>query len=672
MTNSIISRLLFGFVVISLASCNTPQTQTLNPLEANLVKAGKNRPELEKILVHYRKNTSDSLKLKAAIILLSNIEENKYYQGEWITNFNSIFEHSGSLSDDSLKHYKATLLQKLGPSKNTSVVYDLEVLKSSYLIEHIDQAFDAWQNTPWKNSVSFDTFCNYILPYKNFGEQPESWRLQLRNRYQTLLVKRENPDSAMFHSCCAINDELTNWFRYTDHLNDYPGRISFTNLLKGKRGNCADMSNLAAYAHRAVGIPVAIDYAPLWGNYSDGHIWNALISNTKSLHFMGAEGNPIDYAPFFVRNESKLAKVYRKILISNENSFVKKAQKLQIEDIPTHLSSPRIIDVTELYATTATVTLSVDEDDNTPVYLCVFQNGSWQAIAGTFIQNKKAIFEKMGTNILYMPMFYNSKKYEAAGNPFLLTLEKQIKPLKPDAKQSVTFYRKYPLKRHRAKWTLAQYFDHCRIEGANSPDFKDATLLHTITNPFDKDGIKDNGGAVARDRLDYASMWEEANIGNKTPFRYVRLLSFNKPEDPLKIGELAIIGTNSPTPLTGKPIGSEQHPEWAFDGVHGQSIVGAVPNSKGQWVGLDLGKPTPLSKVQYLPANDKNIITPTKNYELFYWDNKWVSLGRKEATSFEIRYNDVPSGAVYWLHCHNCKSSEERPFTYENGKQIWW
>ena len=672
MTNFVVSRLLLGLLAIGLASRNSQQIQTTDPLEANLVKAGKNRPELEKILTHYQKNASDSLKLKAAIVLLSNIGQNTFYQGEWLTKFDTIFEKSGSLSEDSLLIQKNAILQQIGSATDLAKEYDLATLQSSYLIEHIDQAVDAWQSAPWKNSVSFDTFCNYILPYKNLGEYPESWRLPLRNRYQKLLVKRENTDSAMFYSCCAINNELTKWFRYTDHLNDYLGRISFTNLLKGKKGNCADMSNLAAYAHRAVGIPVAIDYAPLWGNHSDGHIWNALIYNQKSFNFMGAEANPIDYAPFFTRTENKLTKAYRKTLIPNENSFAVKAQKLHISTIPFHLNSSRILDVTELYTSTATVRLSVDEDDNTPVYLCVFQGGSWQAVEGTFIQNKKAKFDKIGTNILYMPMFYTDNKYKAAGDPFLLTLDKQVKPLKPGAKQSVTFYRKYPLKRQRAKWTLAQYFIYCRIEGANSPDFKDAVLLHTITNPFDKDGIIDNGGAIARDRLDYESMWEEANISNKKPFRYVRLLSFNEPDDPLKIGELSIIGTNSPTPLTGKPIGSEQHPEWAFDGVHGHSIIGAVPNPKGQWVGLDLGKPTPIGKVRYLPANDKNIITPTKNYELFYWNNEWVSLGKQRVTKFEINYANVPSGAIYWLHCHNCQSREERPFTYENGKQIWW
>jgi hypothetical protein len=42
-------------------------------LNTALVVAGKNRPELEKLLEHYRLNEVDSLKLKVAIFLIENM-----------------------------------------------------------------------------------------------------------------------------------------------------------------------------------------------------------------------------------------------------------------------------------------------------------------------------------------------------------------------------------------------------------------------------------------------------------------------------------------------------------------------------------------------------------------------------------------------------------------------
>lgn len=666
------------FVVMTACQSNPETTTNTNEdaLSRSLRLAGNNRVELEKVLAHYRQHTADSLKLKAALLLISNIDSKVSYTGQWLTQFDSLFEQSATLSEDQLLDLKNKTYARIGTVQKASLStqYDIQQLKASYLIENIDLAFEAWQQAPWHKSVSFQTFCNFILPYKGFSEYPESWRASLRKNYEYLL-RNTKRDSAMIKICCQLNDELKIKFRYTDHLNDYPGRISVSNLLKGQRGNCSDMANLAAYTSRSLGLPVAIDYTPQWGNYHDGHVWNALIvNNHESNHFMGTEGNIIEYAPFFKRTEFKLAKAYRKLLMINDSSFVRQAERLGIKNVPLNLQTSRILDVTELYATTSTVTLSVDAPDNTPVYLGLFQNGNWQAIEGGFVQNQKVTFQKIGVNIVYMPLYYEDQKYKIAGDPFLLTLDKKIQTIKADddQTQTVALYRKYPLKRERANWSLAQYLYKCRIEASNSPDFKEATILATADNTFEKLGIKDNGGAAARDRMEYESLWQEALIKHTKPFRYLRFISFNEPNNPIKIGELAVFEANSTTPLKGNPIGTEQHPEWAFDGVHGQSVVGSVPNNKGQWVGIDLGKPTLIGKVRYLPANDKNIILPDKSYELFYWNQRWISLGRQQSNNFSLQFKNAPSEALFLLHCYNCKSAEERPFTYQNGKQIWW
>jgi hypothetical protein len=60
------------------------------------------------------------------------------------------------------------------------------------------------------------------------------------------------------------------------------------------------------------------------------------------------------------------------------------------------------------------------------------------------------------------------------------------------------------------------------------------------------------------------------------------------------------------------------------------------------------------------------------NYELLYFDkNKWVSLGMKTATVCSISYDDVPRNALLWLR-NLTEGKEERIFTYEEGKQVWW
>lgn len=68
---------------------------------------------------------------------------------------------------------------------------------------------------------------------------------------------------------------------------------------------------------------------------------------------------------------------------------------------------------------------------------------------------------------------------------------------------------------------------------------------------------------------------------------------------------------------------------------------------------------------------DSNNVCPGDTYELFYWDDEWKGLGRQTAEADSLIYDSVPCGALLWLHNYT-RGKEERIFTYENGKQIWW
>lgn len=59
-------------------------------------------------------------------------------------------------------------------------------------------------------------------------------------------------------------------------------------------------------------------------------------------------------------------------------------------------------------------------------------------------------------------------------------------------------------------------------------------------------------------------------------------------------------------------------------------------------------------------------------YELFYCDKgDWHSLGIMTAESGELVYENVPGNALYLLK-NRTKGKEERIFTYENDRQVWW
>ena len=91
------------------------------------------------------------------------------------------------------------------------------------------------------------------------------------------------------------------------------------------------------------------------------------------------------------------------------------------------------------------------------------------------------------------------------------------------------------------------------------------------------------------------------------------------------------------------------------------------------WVGLDLDHPSSVTAIEYLFRCDDNGVREGDRYELFYFsDNGLVSLG--ERTGFKngfFDFEDVPANALYLLRNHT-RGREERVFTYEEGKQIFY
>ena len=92
----------------------------------------------------------------------------------------------------------------------------------------------------------------------------------------------------------------------------------------------------------------------------------------------------------------------------------------------------------------------------------------------------------------------------------------------------------------------------------------------------------------------------------------------------------------------------------------------------GSYVGMDFGKPVEVSRIFYTGRGDGNTIDLGDTYELFYWGNgHWVSMGQQKAGNVRLEYEQVPSGALYLLR-DLTKGKDERIFTYEEGKQVWW
>jgi hypothetical protein len=78
-----------------------------------------------------------------------------------------------------------------------------------------------------------------------------------------------------------------------------------------------------------------------------------------------------------------------------------------------------------------------------------------------------------------------------------------------------------------------------------------------------------------------------------------------------------------------------------------------------------------LSLNRKYPDDETNKIKPGDKYELFYWNNGWVSLGSKVANNTVLEFASAPSNALFWLR-DLTEGKQERIFTYENEQQVWW
>ena len=408
------------------------------PPEVELVlnSAKDNRTELENVIRHYE-NLNDTAKLAAAYFLIENMEGQCY-------SITKIVDTSGNdVNFDVLSYPDYTTMvsgwdsveNKIGTItfKRDTLIYDVDIISSKYLIENIDLAFEAWKK-PWAKQLTFDQFCEYILPYRSSNEPIESWRRQLYNRYDWIedsLADITNPTEA----CVLINSELTSWYEFDPLFYRHPTDLGLSEMFEFKRGRCEDMTNLAIYAMRAQGVPVMSDYTPAWPNTGNNHAWNAtLTKDGEVVIFMGGLTNPYDY-----KLTNKKAKVYRKTYGRQKSSLSMSAP--EYEKLPGWLRSSHYIDVTKDYIPVTDVKLKLQgkkPDSVNYAYLYVFNSGEWKAIHWGKIVGDSVSFTDMGMDIAYLPCYYDGDNFIPAGNPFILNKDGSISKNIADTIQTIS------------------------------------------------------------------------------------------------------------------------------------------------------------------------------------------------------------------------------------------
>jgi len=637
--------LFFWILIVALGCAQYPAD-----VEWALKHAGENRAELEKVLKHYSLLPEDKLKLKSAFFLIANIPFHFTVRDSKMEAFKRYLEEN-EITDRSWKDF-----QKLNGhySGTIRIEPDVKHVSSEYLIRNIDFSFRVWQEATWGKHISFEIFCEEILPYRIANEPIDYWKEAYYAAFQPIIDTMDHGNRLDQICLHLLNEYHKPPWTWALELNLSGFEATF--ILKNRYGTCKDVAEFGAYMLRSVGIPSGVDMVIQQPDHNvNSHFWNYTHTLDGKLFGFQMDGNLISDGRWKMRLNGK---IYRKCFALQKESLRVKYNKLYVPE--GGLRDVLLRDVSFEYCPDTHITAHIDGsvrlERKDLAYLCVFDNSDWIPIAWCKPKRGIAEFRHVEPDILYQIRLINEERDIAATSPFIFHGIEKIQFLDTDMSelQSMTLSRKF-----RLPIVLPWYHKQSEgglFQGANTPDFRDSVTLHRIPEPS---GFN----------------WMNVKVDHPGEFRYVRYLS-SKTGGYNGMAEAEFYSNG--IKLTGEVIGTDTSAmtfpndtkHAVFDGDP-LTFFDDLPPSTG-WAGLRLDKPYKIDAIRYIYRNDDNNVRKGDLYELFYnRKGEWQSTGIQTADTVFLQYEKIPSKTLYWLRNHT-RGKEERPFLYENGKQIFY
>ena len=383
-----------------------------------LEKSGANRGEIVKFLDHYD-GAGDGDAARAAVFLVENMPGRGYVifgrkdaKGADVEfdplKFKSFAEAQAAL--DVVEKEHGTL-----EDVKARFVPDLETVTADFLIRHVDRSLATWRALPDAERPPFETFLDFVLPYRGSEEPLEDWLTPLQDRLSAL--RAGLPAGASRADLWkAFQGDLDRRARFDEIYYLHPTDQSFSEITRTGMGRCEDLSNLQTFYARAFGRATACDYTPAWGHRDNNHAW------TVDLDARG-EGRD--------RGQSHAAKIYRKTFSLHPGLA---ALLPPGREAPNRwVASRAMIDVTAQYGNAADVRVDADVTalgDEPVAYLCVFNGGEWVAIAYAKTGATPSIlFPDMGRGLLYLSVVHDGTAPRPIAPPLVLAKDGVVRSL---------------------------------------------------------------------------------------------------------------------------------------------------------------------------------------------------------------------------------------------------
>jgi hypothetical protein len=685
----------FTLVLLLNVACRSSE------LNKSLELSGENRSELEKVLNHYA--NLDPLKYKAACFLIENmkwhfntkeiVEYDKKID-EFALRADSIYYSLFTSQPDSLlnsKHFMDSLKLRDTPFRemveaymfekpivNDTYVNDLHFISADFLIRHIDNAFLFLGKTNIVPELSFEDFCEYILPYRS---------LQNYNCVQSGdELSRIFSKYIYSHPTANVNTYIERYNSSVSRLRWFLGQYPFENNIGVNelffRGfhDCVDIAAYGTSVFRANGMPVAIEFNSAYKVFEGRHYHSSVRDSAGRWCTFSPESSlPMYRDPKFQKDG--IMNVYRHYFSAQPDAafFLKNED----EFVPALLSSPCIKDVTSNIV--ATVQLRLDFDSSTTnnlAYLATFSRSGEGFIPVTWGEikrwRKKVVFKNIIPDRLYFPIYYDDREAKVFGDVFFLKADttvslgyKIIKFNNTTNKvfRTINIGRKFPVK--ETMKTLAKELVGTVVLGSNDKQFLTYDTLGIICTP-PKPYYQDIKLNTAEPYLYYrVKTTDKHPHANISEIEFLTDASFGY-KNITKATELAFVssGDKSSSDCNLVRLLDEPLEEITWKSEYDGNVETAP--SAYQTINFRLQEPQLVTHIRYVPKNANNGVEVGDSYVLKQWNGKaWTTNSHITANDVYLSFSGLQTKTLYWLQ-NITKGKEEMPFVIDNhGKQCF-
>lgn len=636
-----------------------------NDVEMSLALA--NDSGLRRLLLDYQQN--DEERFEAACFLIANAKWHKFVGGTscYDNNIEKIIQRTDSLCfssfqakftdfndtfclkswlSDTLNHNEPKACEfnvpKLCPNK---LVTDIEVLDSAFVSEQIEYAFDLRDRYEHVKRLSFDDFCEYVLPYRGVSDFPFLYtNEQLANHFSAFLNQAGGNASA---AVVLYN----NYLKWVNAVNgNYPLAYStgLPELLFKNKRNCVDKVHFATLALRSAGFPMAIEFNMAYRAAPFRHFMCALLDvSGEFMPFNAEKGIPEKDNSRFV----SCLNIYRLSFSAQSNTPY--FMRGEDEYLPVEFYSPCIKDVSEEYLEVVALDLPLNNVDfkNKLVYLATINtHGMLTPVTWGLVEGQQVNFKKVIPDQIYFPIVYNQwGRQIPVAKPFVLRSgtgtfgNYRIEPLNDPTGVfvDVELRRKYPRKPHLE--VCARTAVGIVVLGSNCSGFSDADTISVIERVPD-------------------TYWEDLSLSCKKKYKYYRIVASNMSKT-LPLSEICFGKSNHAGEFVQISELISKHPE-----VSDGNVQTTTEKPFVDFFSENAVSPTHL---RYMIKHADNTIVPGHQYRLYEWSDEqgWSIVWDKKSEGYSICAEHLEIGRLYWLS-DVTEGVEEMPFVVNKDGSV--